>query len=136
MSERRDTMARTLIDKRKAKDEAEAKADAAKRAYKQVEQEFWADMAEEGMTTFTSDLGPGYGKVQFQKRQTVRGIILDKDKAAESLREEGLDDGLLGAPEIRKAALNEHVRDLVAAGQPLPEGIDFSDTKYVSISRK
>lgn len=136
MSERIDTIARQVVDAREARDAAKLAFDNAEDEYRQAERALWDHMDEIGHTTFTNDLGPGYGKVQFQKRETLRGIVTDKDAAIKALKDADLDEGFLGQPEIRKAALNEHVRDLLAAGQTLPEGVDFTRKAFVSISRK
>lgn len=136
MSERTDTLSRRLVSKREARDKAKAEYEVLKDEYREVEQAIWEYMDDQGMTTMTLDLGTGYGKVQFQKRETIRGIIKDPEKAAETLTEMGLDDALLGARSVRQKALSEHVRDWLAAGQKIPEGLDFNPTRYVSISRK
>lgn len=136
MSERLDTLARQLVDLREARDKASAAEDKAKKAYKAAEADFWEHMEDQGMTTFTSDLGEGYGKCQFQKRETIRGIVRDKDAARAAIEELHLEDALFGGQEIAQGALSEHVRDWLAAGQEIPDGIDFNPTRYVSLSRK
>lgn len=136
MSERLDTLARQLVDLREKHETAEAAAKKAKKAYKAAEADFWEHMEDQGLTTFTSDLGTGYGKCQFQKRETIRGIVRDKDAARKAIEEMNLEDSLLGGAEIQQGALSEHVRDWLAAGQEIPAGIDFNPTRYVSLSRK
>lgn len=136
MSARLDTLARQLVDLRTAKDDTERAAKKAKSEYKAVEAEFWENMEDQGLTTFTADLGEGYGKVQFQKRETIRGIVRDKARAITALTEMNLEDALLGTPEIPQGALSEHVRDWLASGQEIPDGIDFNPTRYVSQTRK
>lgn len=137
MSDQRlDTLARIVVDKREAKDEAVAAEKLAKKEYASAEADFWETMDDLGLTTFTADLGDGYGKVQIQRRETVRGIVIDKEAAVAALREMGLDEGLLGTPEIGQAALSEHARDWLASGQQFPEGIDFTKRRYIALSRK
>lgn len=135
MSERLDTLARILVDRRDVKDETERAAKKAKKEYEAAEQDIWNALDDENVTSMNFDL-PDIGKVQIQKRQTVRGIVTDKEAAIAALRELGLDEGMLGVEEIRKAPLNEHVRDLLQSGQEFPAGIDYTQKSYVSISRK
>jgi len=136
VSERIDTLARLLVKKREEYEKVDAERKKLEKEFKEVQAEFWEFMDDQGMTTFTADLGPGFGKVQFQKRETIRGIVKDPAKAAEALRKLGLGDALLGEPKVHQRALSEHVRDWLASGQPLPEGIDFNPTRYVSQTRK
>jgi hypothetical protein len=136
VSERIDTLARALVTRREARDKAKNEHDRAKDAFEETQQAIWEHMEEHGMTTMTLDLGTGFGKVQFQKRETVRGIVKDPEKAVASIKDLGLDDALLGPQKIQQRALSENMRDWIASGQPIPEGLDFNPTRYVSISRK
>jgi hypothetical protein len=136
VSERLDTVARVFVDKREERDRLKASYEAAEKEFKSAQQDMWDHMDDQGLTTFTQDLGPGYGKVQIQKRETKKGIVIDKARAVQAIREAGLEEALLGESEIRQAALSEHVRDWLASGQEMPEGVDFAVRRYVSYSRK
>jgi len=136
VSERIDTLARKLVDKKEAKDRTASAAKKAEEEFKSVQELIWDHMDDQGLTTLTIDLGDPYGKVQFQKRETIRGIVKDPVKAAESLKALGLEDALLGEPKVHQRALSEHVRDWLASGQTIPDGIDFNPTRYVSVTRK
>jgi hypothetical protein len=131
-----DTMARKLVKRREAYDKAAARAKKLEKEFKDTQADFWEHMDDEGLTTLTVDLGPGIGKVQFQKRETIRGIVKDPTKAVESLKAMGLADALLGDPRIHQRALSESVRDWLASGQKIPDGLDFNPTRYVSQTRK
>jgi len=133
---RLDTLARYLVTRREAFEKAEKEAKRLKDEYKETQADFWETMDDQGLTTFTADLGPGFGKVQFQKRETIRGVVKDADKAAAAIKELGLELELLGAPKVHQKVLSEHVRDWLQSGQALPEGIDFNPTRYVSVTRK
>lgn len=136
MSGRIDTLCRKFVDKRTARDKAKAAFDKAEKEFKATQESVWDHLDDIGLTTFNIDLGPGYGNVQFQKRETIRGIVKDHDKATAALQALGLEDALLGKPKIHQAPLTEHVKDLLEQGEQLPEGIDFNPTRYVSMSRK
>lgn len=135
MTERIDSLVRELVEKREARDRAKNEHEGAKKAYAAVEESIWEYLDEHSQTTATFEI-EGIGKVQIQKRETIRGTIKDPAKAAESIKALGLDDALLGGPSIHQKALSEHVRDWLASGQKIPEGLDYNPTRYVSISRK
>lgn len=136
MAERLDTMARRLVDLREKKDETERIFKKAKKEYKAVEAEFWEHMEDQGLTSFNQDLGDGYGKIQLQKRETIRGIVRDKTAAIKALQEMGLADALLAPFDIPQGALSEHVRDWLASGQEIPDGLDFNPTRFITLTRK
>lgn len=136
MSARIDTLARDLVSKREAYEKAAAEEKRLKKEFKAAQEDFWDTLDDLGMTTFTADLGPGFGSVQFQKRETIRGIVKDQDRAVAAIEEAGLSDELLGNKTIRQKVLSEYMRDWLASGQAIPEGLDFNPTRYVSITRK
>lgn len=136
MSDRLDTLARYLVTRREAYEKAKKEADRLEKTYKETQADFWETMDDQGLTTFTADLGPGFGEIQFQKRETIRGIVKNPEKAAESLKEAGLEAELLGAPKVHQKVLSEHARDWLQSGQAFPEGVDFTATRYVSVTRK
>lgn len=140
MSERMDTKARRLVDLKEKMEQDSIAADASAKAYRQAEADFWQSLkdSEQGdQKSFTSDLGPGYGTIQLARRETITSTIYDKTKAEEALKEMGLDDACLAEThEIRKAPLNQHVRDWIKSGQPLPAGVDFHAKRYIQVTRK
>lgn len=136
MSQRVDTMARAYVDKKEAYEKANAEKKRAEEAWKAAQDELWDFLDDLGVTSLNVDLGPGYGDIQLQKRETIRGIVKDPAKAAAALEKAGLADALLGEPKIHQRALSEHVRDWLASGQTIPDGIDFNPTRYVSVTRK
>jgi hypothetical protein len=87
------------------------------------------------VSTVTIDLGEGYGKVQFQRRQTTYSRIIDEDAFVEAVKAAGREDEFL-KPGIRKKVLNEEVRDRNDRGVPQIEGTDFTVNRYISISRR
>lgn len=136
MAETAVTLGRRLIQKREKLDAAERAAKAAKDEHDQAQAALWDKMDDEKRTTDTLDLGEPYGKVQFQKRETIRGNILDKTRAIQAIKDEHLDDSLLEAFTIRRKPLNDLIKARLRSQQPLPNGVDFSTTRYVTISRR
>lgn len=134
--ERRDTLGRAIVTRREARDKAKKEWERLKTEFEETQADFWDLLDDEGITTITLDLGPGFGKVQFQKRETVKGIVKDPAKAEAAVEEAGLEAELLGERKVRQKVLSEYMRDWIASGQPIPEGLDFTATRYVSITRK
>jgi hypothetical protein len=136
VSERLDTLARDYVRKREAYEKANAEKKRLEEQRNAAQDAFWEALEDQGMKSTTLDLGPGFGEIQFQRRETIKGIVKDPSAAAAAIREEGLADELLGEQKVRQKVLSEYVRDWIASGQSLPEGIDFTPTRYVSITRK
>lgn len=134
MAERAVTIARRLVAKKQRMVEAKAKAEQAEKDYKAVERDFWELMLDENRTSDTLDLGEPYGRVQFTRRETIRGNVIDKDAAIAALREQGLDEALVDT-KIRQGALNDLTRRWVRTGE-FPAGLDFSSTKYITVTPK
>lgn len=114
------------IEKKKA---GEAKAEAELAVYELLVD---SDVVGE----FSLDLGPPWGVQGFTHDSTIYGRVLDKDLAVHSLRMTGHDDILVREQSVAEGRLNEHVRDLLETGQPIPDGIDFNDRKRVKVSAK
>jgi hypothetical protein len=130
-----DTELRRLIDLRRAKDKAAEAEKRTKAAYKAYQAELHERIQEEtGLTSFTAELGPGYGKVAFQIRSTIYGTVEDYDQLAEQLKAEGHEELL--KPTIREGAWNEEVRERLENKQPIPAGGGFRTTDYISMSFK
>lgn len=134
-----DTQARRLVDLRERKDETELTFESAKSAYLAAEKAFWDDLkdAKGNVKKIELDLGPGYGSVEFTRRETITSRVIDKERAEAALIEEGEDDAILAPTKVvRKAPLNQLVNKRIKSGQPLPDGIDFHARRYIAISRK
>lgn len=127
--------ARKLLDKRKADEEASKKHKETKERL-EAQQRIVHDLLEaQEMPTVTLDLGPGYGRVQLGKRSTIFGRVIDIDTAIAALEKEGYGEEMVKS-ELRKGALNEMIRTRLENGEPLPDGVDFSETRYVQVTRR
>lgn len=129
------TRARRLADLKAEMARTQKIADAAEKQYREAERDFWLDLEEEGIKTTSFDFDDG-STIQVQRRETITSTILDKEAAVQSLVELGYGDELLGQPEIRKKVLNEVVRNLLQAGEGLPEGVDFNPRRYITVTKK
>lgn len=128
--------AKKLLDLRRAADEAEAEYK--KRAEKKQEQElhFWELLEDEGMSSFSADLGPGYGKFTLTRGRTIYSRILDRDVAADALKRLGRSPEEIFRQDIRKAPANELVKECLEHGQDIPDGFDYSETKYITATKR
>ena len=113
-----------------------AKADA--REASEIEQELWDALEESQMPTFVADelLGTGT-KVQLQRRETRRARILDPEVAEAALEEMGLAEEVLDrAHKVRQQRLNQEINERLQNGDDLPAGIDYTSTRYITVSHK
>lgn len=127
--------ARKLVDRRKKNDEAQKKAAETKEALDKQQRVVHDLLESQEMPTVTLDLGPGYGRWQLGKRSTIYGRVIDVDTAIAALKEDGYGDEMVKS-ELRKGALNEMIRTKLENGEPLPDGVDYSETKYVQMTRR
>lgn len=130
-----ETLARRVIDlradyevKRKAKTAAEGKM-------KRAEADMNDAMAKAKMPGTTLELGPGYGKVQFNREQKVNSSVFDEPAAIKYFEEQGLRAGYVDE-KVRKKPVNQLVRESLENGQELPPGIEPRVTKFVKVTRR
>lgn len=135
MSERLDTEARQLIDRRLANDRAQKAAKLTKLRLDEQQELVHKLLEDANMKTANLELGEGYGTVQIGRRETIRSRVFDMDKALAWLEENSRREEMT-KDEVRKAPMNELVRECLETGQPLPDGVDFTTTKFIQVTRK
>lgn len=134
VSDRLDSAARKYVKaRRKAeKSEADAKRDAEK-----LEQEKQAvmDLMEDlNQPSTVLDLGGDIGRIRLVlPKPTIYSRIIDKDVAIASLEELGLTEAALDF-EIRKAPVNEMIKECIEHGQEIPDGFDYSESKRITLT--
>lgn len=119
---------------REQRDKAKAAADAAESEYREWEAICWEKMENAGDTSTTKVLPDGT-KLQIVRRGTIYSRVLDNDVLLDSLEQEGRVDELT-KPGFQKQRLNEYVRTCLESGQPLPDGLDFYERRYLTITEK
>lgn len=129
------TEARKLLDRRVNNDAAQKTAKETKDALDKQQGVVHDMMEAAGDITVTKDLGPGYGRVQLGRRKTIFGRVIDSEVALEALENEGY-GAEMAKVEIRKGPLNELIRTRLETGEALPDGVDFSETRYVQVTRR
>lgn len=120
----------------KARDEAEAAASAAKAAekeHKQRQAELWEAMSDAGLKSLKIDVGEPWGEISLRPSETIRSKVLDKDALIEALEQSGRADEITKV-DFKLKPLNELVRECLNHKIKLPDGLDFSSTKYITVS--
>jgi hypothetical protein len=127
---------RRLVELRDDRDEKKTAYDSAEEDYREYEAELYEWMKQSPIKgSRRIDLGEGMGVIVFTPRETYYGRILDKDKALKWFKERRMLPELTRS-EIAKRKLNEIVRDRLESGSPMPDGVDFTANRGITISRK
>jgi hypothetical protein len=132
---------RRFIELRETRDTAKEAFDKAKQEYADAEAEFWEELAPSDpndpdykLSAHKIPLGQPWGTVTFQPRETIYGKIIDDEAAFEYYEGRAMADDVT-APKFVMARINEEVREREEAGQPMPPGVDYYKTRYVSVTR-
>ncbi len=126
---------RRLLELAAEKDQAKRAFDDAKHAYDNLERDLHDTLDESGHVSLTIDLGAPYGEYQFVPNETVRGEVVD-DEAFGAWVEDNRPHDQIYKQEFRRAQLNEIARDALARKAPLPPGMEFRPTPFVTKTRK
>lgn len=127
---------RRYAESRQKQEELEAALKRAKDERTEVEREFWAMIDESPLEgAIKLDLGPPFGVVVFQAKETYYGRILNQEKALEYFESRAMTDEVT-EPKPVMARVHEFVRDVLDSAGDLPEGIDFYAKRYVSYTKK
>lgn len=127
---------RRFVEARTVRDETKVASERAEKVYRAQEAELWDELADSPIEgAIKVNLGPPYGVVTFQPKETYYGRILDEEKALEYFEQTAQVDEFT-KPKIVKSRLNELVRQCLEAEKSPPAGIDFYASRYVSISKK
>lgn len=130
-----ETLARAVLDKRADYDKAYKARVKAEVAKKKAEADLNEAMAKAKLPGCTLELGPGYGTQQFNREQKVSSSVFDKEQAIAYFEEQGLAQGYVEGT-VRKAPLNQLIRDRMENGQELPPGVEPRITKYVKVTKR
>lgn len=99
----------------------------ARREHDVFQAEVFEFMRENGLLTIKTDNGT------FSCKSTIYAKVQDMEAFAVWVKEQGLEDEFLREKEVG-ARVNEYVRDSVATGQPLPDGVTWYPREYISVS--
>jgi hypothetical protein len=116
-----------LAELKKAYQMLDEQAKKARRAHDQYQAEVFEFMRENGLLTVKTDNGT------FSCKSTIYSKVQDMDQFIEWAKTQGLTDEFLREKEVG-ARLNEYVRDAVANGAPLPDGVTWYPREYISLS--
>lgn len=130
-----ETLARRVIDLRAEYEKARKEKVKREKAMKGAEADMNDAMAKAKMPGATLELGEGYGNVQFNREQKVNSSVFDEEAAIAYFEAQGMGPGYVQG-KVRKAPLNQLVREALENGQELPPGVEPRVTKYVKITRR
>lgn len=127
---------RRLMEARQARDEAKRALKTAEDEYREMEAEIFAELEDGPIKRINNiDLGPPWGVVSFQARETVYGRVIDEEAAIEHFKAMGMLDEVTNRKPVM-ARVNEFVRDAVEQGEKPPEGLDYYRKQFVTITRQ
>lgn len=127
---------RRLAELRVDRDIDAVAAKRSEEAYREYEAELLSIVEDSGLKgSIEFDFGGDLGIISFQRRKTTYGRIIDKAAAMAAFEEEGMFEAMTGQ-KIEARRLNELVRERQEAGEDLPNGVDYYDKRFISISHK
>lgn len=127
---------RRLMEARIKRDNDKAAAKKSEADYRELEAEVWEELeAAMASKTLPVDLGEPYGLVKFRASETIYAKVIDQDRAMEHYENRAMVEQVQ-APKFVMARLNEEVRELHDQGKPMPPGLDFSPTRYITITQQ
>jgi hypothetical protein len=130
-----ETLARRVIDARADYDVAYKARVKAENAKKLAEADLNDAMAKAKLPGCTLALGAGYGNVQFNRESKVNSSVFDEETAIAYFEEKGMLTGYVQG-KVRRAPLNQLVRESMENGQELPPGVEPRVTKYVKVTKR
>lgn len=116
-----------LAEYKQAYQTLDQQAKEARRIHDAYQAETFEYMRENGLLTVKTDNGT------FSCKSTIYSKVQDMDQFIGWVREQGLEEEFLREKEVA-ARLNEYVRDAVANGQSLPDGVTWYPREYISVS--
>lgn len=130
-----ETLARRVIDKRADYEKARKEKVKQEKLMKSAEADMNDAMAKAKLPGATLALGEGYGNVQFNREQKVNSSVFDEEAAIAYFTEKGMLTGYVQG-KVRKAPVNQLVRESLENGQELPPGIEPRITKFVKVTKR
>lgn len=130
-----ETLARRVIDARETYEKARKEKVKQEKARQAAEADLNDAMAKAKLPGATLELGPGYGKVQFNREQKVNSSVFDEEAAIAYFEAKGMLTGYVQG-KVRKAPLNQLVRESLENGQELPPGVEPRVTKFVKVTKR
>lgn len=128
-------LGRELLDAREDYEKKHRiKVDAEKKRDR-LQEELIERLRKEKLDGIPIDLGPGYGKVQFTRMKTIRGKVFDVGAAVRALGARKETEGFMET-KPRQKPINDLVKECLETGQPIPDGIEFTEQPYIRVTRR
>lgn len=132
---RLETLARAVLDRRAEYEAAHKKKVKAEKAKKAAEFDLHVALEKSKQKGTTLELGEGYGTFEFRREKKTSASVFDKAAAIEYFKAHDMLDGYVEGT-VRKAPINQLVREFDETGQELPPGIEPRITKFVSVTKR
>jgi hypothetical protein len=129
-------LVRDLIDKRRAADKAKEAQVEAYRERDEAEAALFDYQEEHKLPGVDVELGEGYGTYHSKRRATDYARVLNEDALLQWANENARTEELFGPSKVRKKPLNQMVRDAQRLHQRLPDGVDWSTKRGITLTRK
>lgn len=130
---------RRLMELREKRDELSKAHDAAKKEYKEAELDLFEKLTDPETGAVRRippvDLGPPFGRVAFQARETHYGRVINEKEARDYFERHHMRD-VLTAPKFVKKRLNEIARDVIEQSATPPPGFDWYTDRGVTVTRQ
>lgn len=127
---------RRLAELRETRDTDKAALERSEAEYREYESELFQTLEESSVKgSLGFDFGGDLGTIKFQPRATVYGRVIDKVAARDALEALGIDEEIM-SQKVEARRLNDLVREYRDQGKDLPDGIDFYEKKFITVSRK
>jgi hypothetical protein len=133
---------RRLMELREKRDEDKKQATESEKEFRDAEADWFEKLTDPETGNVRRippvDLGPPWGRVSFQARETAYGRIIPgkEAEALEYFRARQLVSEMT-EPKVKKARLNDLVREALESGDgQMPPGIDFYHNRGVTITRE
>lgn len=134
MSDRLDTEARKYVKARRRHERISAEAAKAKAELDAQVEAIYELMDDLNQPSAVLRLGEDIGDIRLTKpKPTIYGRIIDKDVAMRSLEDRGMTEEALDF-EIRKAPVNEMIKECLERGEELPDGFDYSESHRLTLT--
>ena len=129
------------MELRDTRDQLKEAAKTAEEEYRDAEADMWEKLAppdpndpDYKLSPVKVPLGQPWGTVTLGPRETIYARVLDADDAAEHYENRALTEELTTV-KFNMGRLNEEVRGLHEAGDPMPPGVDYYAKRFVSVTR-
>lgn len=101
----------------------------------QAERELHEELLKSKLPSVTIELGEPYGTMEFRRSNKTSASVFDKEAAIKFFTENHMLDAYVEGT-VRKAPINQLVREWNETGKELPPGVEPRVTKFVTKTKR